>query len=284
MATKRTLKRRKSPSSVTVNKAASKAIKKTGRDLKKAAAAGRRQAEQNELAYIERILGEDFESLSQARRELKKNITTNKSAITRLENQLNKSINKTLKKTLPKQLKKLNPTRAKKSVLKTVQDAVTETTSRVINAFDKSKRPYKQSQPHIDVTPSRKIYTIEELKDGDKRAIRTYLADRLNANALTRELLKPGEAIVAQVSYTYKDHKTGKVKTGYANTYEVYESFAALFLKLSEYGSKSLKSLNKTAEWLKQIKIMKWNETSSSNPAKKNARNNATSTVKKGRR
>ena len=275
MASKRTLKRRKGPLIKSVNSAASKAIKKTGRDLKKAAAAGRRQAEANELAYIERILGEDFETLAQARRELKKNVTTNKSAISRLENQLKSQVNKTIKKTLPKQLKKLNPKRAKKTLLKTVQDAVTETTSRVINAFDPNNRPSKLSQPHIDVTVNRKIYTLEELKDGDKRAIRTYLKDRLNANELTKQLIKPGEAIVAQVSYTYTDHKTGKVKTGYANTYEVYDSFYALFLKLSEYGNKAKKSLNKTAEWLKQVKIMKWNDVTLPNPAKKNARNNA---------
>ena len=289
MATKkRTLKRRGSPSKNTVNKATSKALKQTSNKLKKAAAAGRKQAEVNELAYIERILGEDFESLSQARRELKKNISTDKRQITRLQNQLNKDVKKAVTKTLPKSLKKAT-NKIKQPILTTVRESVADTTKRTLEKLGTIVRPSKLTQPHIDVTSRQKVYTLQELKDGDRRAIMSYLQDRLNANELTKQLLQPGERIVAQVTYTYKG-KNGAVKTGYANTYETYESFYQLFQKLSAYGTKSLKgtktfnskSPNKVANWLNQIKIMKWNGSTTPNPQKKGARNQGKRKVVKG--
>lgn len=266
MASKRKLKRRNKIITKSVNKAATQAIAKTKRNLKAAAKAGRLRAQRDELQFIENLLGEDFETLSQARTALKRDVS-----------RADKSRKKAVKKFLPKHLTTKS---LKKQALKGIKEGVSKITQTILGgrppspAFDKSKRPFKQSQPHIDVTKRQKIYSIRELRDGDKRAVMAYLEDRLNANALSKELLGKDEKLVAQVTYRYRG-KSGRVLTGYANTYETYPSFASLFMKLSDYGTKSLKASGKRAEWLNQIKIMKWDGGAKPNPQRKDARKRA---------
>lgn len=237
-------------------KATKKLISKTKKSLKDAARKGRLQAQRNELTYIENLLGEDFESLTQARNALKREVTTVKKRVT---------------KSLPKQLKKVTPKNIKKTVLKSLKKTISKATSELLKPiYQPKEHPYKQSQPRIDVSPKKRIYTLRELKDGDKRSVMEYMQDRLNANALDRELLKPGESWAAQVRYKYRG-VDGKTHDGYANTYNIYASSYALFKRLSGYVEHSKISANKKAEWLNQIKIIRWNGTDANYKAKKNA-------------
>jgi hypothetical protein len=269
LASKRTLKRQNK----TANKAGKAALSKTKKTLKNVARQARLNAEQNEIAYIEKLLGEDFENLTQARRALKDNIIPSR-----------KKLPKHIKISTPKSVKQ-----AKKGILKGLKEGVSKATQAILKPGQKGFiPPSKLSQPHVDVKRTQKVYTIRELRDGDRRKIAAYLDDRLNANALTQQLKQPGEMFVAQVSYRHRG-KNGRVVTGYANTYEVYDSLFALFQKLSEYGNKGLKkgsfkSENKRAEWLNQIKIMKWDGSAKQNPVKKGERSHATNTQKKGRK
>jgi hypothetical protein len=244
LATKRTLKRLTSPVQQTATKqrtlskkqsqVTSKQIKSTSKSLKLAAKRGRELAEQNELRYIERLLDEDFVSLSQARRALKKEVIPAKKRVT-----------KSLPKQLPKTLKS-----AKKTVLKTAENVISKVTTAII-------KPFKQSQPHITVSKTEKSYTLRDLKDGDRRAIIDYLGDRLNANALDKALLNLGESWAARVSYRYTA-TDGIVKTGYANTHNIYDSAFKLFQRLSGYVEHAKISATQKAQWLNQIKIVKF--------------------------
>jgi hypothetical protein len=228
-----------------------KQIENTKRTLKKAVAQGRKNQERNESQYIENLLGEDFESLSQARAALKREVTT---------------VKKKVSKSLPKQLKKFTPKEVKKQVLKTAKKAVTETVKQAVRIVS----PVKLSQPHIDVSPRQKSYTLRELKDGDRRAMFAYLEDRMNANALDKALLKKGETWAAQIPYKYRG-MDGKVHEGYSSTFEVYQSAYALFRRLSAYGAKREKKATKTSEWLNQIKIVKFGGTTGEWKKKKGA-------------
>ena len=248
---KRTLKRRTQPSTKaatqsrvkTVNRYASKLITKTKKNLKLAAKQGRLQQQRNELSYIETLLGEDFESLSQARSALKREVTTVK-----------KSLPKTLKKYTPKALTK----QAKKGILKTLKKGVSEAVAGAIKFVQPPLPPrqYKQVQPHITVG-KKKSFTLRELRDGDRRNVLSYLDDKLNANALDRELLKPGEQWAAQVTYRYRG-TDGKTHVGYAMTYNTFPSAYTLFKRLAGYVAKEKISENQKAAWLNQIKVIRF--------------------------
>jgi hypothetical protein len=246
LANKRTLKRRNVTSTKTATKSASKAIKATSNKLKKATRNARLLQQNNELQFIESLLGEDFESLSQARSALKREV---------------KTVKKTVKKALPKTLKQFTPKAIKKKTLNKLKETVSNVVSNLLGKPGFKHPPIpppevKQSQPHITVK-GKKTFTLRELRDGDQRNVLTYLDDRLNANALDKLVLKPGEQWVAQVPYKYRG-TDGKTHTGWANTYEVYPRAYTLFRRLAGYIVHAKISANQKSQWLNQIKIMRF--------------------------
>ena len=264
MPSKRTLKRRTTTTTKAVSKAASntrtlakkqaadtkKQVAVTKRTLKRVASKVKKQANNNELQFIESLLGEDFESLSQARAALKREVT--------------------IKKTVKKTLKKTNIKAVKKQVLKKTENAIASVVSKAIKAFNPKDRPAKLSQPHIDVTARQKIYSLRDLRDGDRRKVMSYLEDRLNANALDKALLKPGERWAAQVSYKYTG-LDGQIHTGYAKTYETYPGAYSLFKRLAGYITNAKITETQKASWLNQVKILKFDGPIEEWTAKKSA-------------
>lgn len=245
------------------NKAGKQAILTTKRTLKRAVSQGKKQQQNNELQYIERLLGEDFENLSQARRAMTSEVKTLRRKATKKEKPI--VTFKQLSKVLPK---RLTPKAIKKSALGVIKESVKQVTKAIVTQAKEIAHPFKQSQPHITVSPSAKIYTMRDLKDGDRRAIGEYLQDRLNANALDKVLLQPGESWAATVSYRYTA-TDGKVKTGYANTHHIYANAYALFKTLSGYVEHAKISANQKAQWLNQIKIVKFGGSGNEWKAKK---------------
>jgi hypothetical protein len=179
------------------------------------------------------MLGEEFDSLAQARRALKRESVPVKKAV---------------KKQLPKQY----PKSIIQSVIKPL--AVPQ---KLITKFES---PAELHQPKITVSPKQKVISIRELKDGDRRKITDYFDDRLNANALDKALLKPGERWAAQVEYRYTG-KDGKIHTGYAKTYDTFPSAYSMFKRLSGYMKHAKVSANQKANWMNQIKVIKWGGT-----------------------
>ena len=237
LAPKRTIKRRTSPSTKAVAKQRTLARKQVAEGRKQIAATKRTLRKQTKdlQSQIERLLGEEYDSLAQAKRALKRE-------------------SKPVKSKLPKKLKK--------AALKNIKSAV----SSVTRAFTEKavtlkhapiEKPTKQTQPHIDVTPSQKFYSLRELRDGDRRKVTEYLDDRLNANALDKALLKPGESWAAQVSYTYTG-LDGKTHTGYARTWNIFAGASALFRRLAGYVENAKISPTQKANWLNQVKILKF--------------------------
>lgn len=245
MQAKRTLKKQAANSRKQLAQS-TKQIAATKRTLKRTT-----KSSTNLLKEYNRLLGEDYDSLAAAKRAFKRETVS-------------------VKKAIPKQIKR--------TALKSIKSAVSSATKKAIEVTRSVVHPTpvsqsKQSQPHIDVSRNQKVYTLRDLRDGDKRNVLAYLDDRLNANALDKALLKPGEAWAAQVQYRYTG-TDGKIHTGYAKTYQIYDSSYALFRKLAGYVENAKLTPNQKANWLLQIKIMKFGGSETEWKATKQAEKN----------
>lgn len=170
------------------------------------------------LEQIEELLGEEFETLAQAQRELQR------SAKKELPKRLHKLVDdsklrpetkpKGRRKHLPKNLPAVKP-------------------SPVVQRIEQPERKQKPiPTPKRDA--KKKSYTIHELKTGQRKSVINFLNDEANAKQLTDNLLKPGEYIGLEIPNRY----TGldlKVHKGYARSYALYSDFGKAFKRLSNY-------------------------------------------------
>ena len=231
-----------------MNKSAKEQLKRTNNRIKDAARKGRLQAQQNELQYIENLLGEDFESLRQARSALNREVRSvgkrNKKQVTNIVKDVTKFV---------KQVTKAVPT--KKRILKQLEKGISKV---VESSFNKVAETFKLPVPKIN--KKRKAYTLEELSAEDKQSIYAFMQDTRYTEQIDRAFYTPGTSYGAEIPYSVTTND-GRNITGWSKTFVTYPTFNALFRVLSEYAVKaSRKGVASPAikEWLKHIKIVKW--------------------------
>lgn len=212
MAKKRTLKRR---ADAPVNASKKRTLK--------------RPSPAKELAQIERLLGEDFDSLAQARRALNKE---------------------------SKPVKQSSPKSSKKSIPKRITPAPTQ----------QQETPVPLRKPY-EFDNSQRAYTVRDLRRGEKQEIIKWLQD-YNATRRIQALKKPGEFWAAEIPYRVNDKRTGVKTSGIAKTYNIYSDVFALFGTLSGYATRSKNKERKSDEaikrWLNSIKIVRFKGSDSS--------------------
>lgn len=230
LATKRKLARSKTLDNSGAKSAreTEKKIAQVSRTLKRATKVTQKQIrEQNavELERIEDLLDETFESLTQARKELAKQTT--------------KIVKRTLKKVTPSKKSTTNfdfgantkPRKLKRTYDEKVQDVLAAHDETLSSA---DAEQIVKSKTKRATYPTKKNYTINELRAGQKKAITAWLTDDANSDALDAKLLAPGEYWGAEI----QNHYTGddlKVHKGTAKTYKLFAHFRNLAKTLAGY-------------------------------------------------
>lgn len=228
-----------------------------------------RRANELELQSIENLLGEDFESLAQAKRALareskaatKKVVQKQRKTADQSKVQI-KATNKRIKtltksnaqeiarirrqaRSLEKQLQK-----TRESLGAMLLKATTEKKQKRAAREAKSKRPLK--------TESNRPYTLREMSVQARQSVQSLLNDHDQSVQLDK-VLRPGQWFVAEIPYRYVG-ADGRVHTGYSKTYKVYDNAFSLFDTLTGYGQESRSELSQT-RFLNNIKILEFDGT-----------------------
>lgn len=289
----------------------------TTRSSKRASNATSLQRAMQEQRKIERMLDEEFESLAQARRELrkqsealskraekqlvatKKRVSSTTKQIEEIESLLGEEFESLAQATLALR----NETEiASKRTKKTIKD-ITKAVKDIAKAGKGKGKVKVKKQVKAEPGP-KPIHTIKELTTRERKTVNAALDNMSIAKQLDKTI-KPNQYIAAEVQYKYRN-KDGKVVTGYARTHNAFKSFAALFKKLKEYAKRDKKlgvSEQKISRWLNKVKIitvnsMQQHEKQKANevkqherdkyrkvqkPAKKQTKKNATKRKQKGK-
>jgi len=185
--------------SATAKKSASnKASKKQLRELRNALTV-RIQREQKQLAAIEKLLDEDFVSLAQAKRELKRNTVqvkrTTKAAI-KTAKSFTKLLSEAFGKQAAKPQKKISPSKTQKSKTPKSQPkkpAQGKSSARISKPKSKPSAVPPSVKPTPKPVTSKPVFSIRPLR-GRKGENTIQLFDRLEAMGDSPDsLLKPGE-------------------------------------------------------------------------------------------
>lgn len=185
----------------------------------------------SEQRKIERMLGEEFVSLAQARRALRRE--------TEVVSERTEKRQKQAQKAQQKAIKQARKVSSKKQVV----DLTT------------GKKPIVSvTTKEVSIKP---IVSLRDLSTRQRKGIADALKDYKYAGQLDKTL-KKGEYLAAEVQFKYRD-KNGKVVFGYAKTHHTFTSFKALFTYMQRYINKNKKqgvSDLSIARWMNRTKIL----------------------------